>query len=64
MAHDNENWWRDGVFYQIYPRSFRDSNADGVGDLAGILQRLPYVRSLGVDAIFSDYPERFSGLST
>lgn len=52
MAHDNENWWRDGIFYQIYPRSFQDSNGDGVGDLAGILRRLPYVKSLGVDAIW------------
>ncbi|MCA1377849.1 MULTISPECIES: alpha-amylase family glycosyl hydrolase [unclassified Bradyrhizobium] len=52
MAHDNENWWRDGIFYQIYPRSFQDSDGDGVGDLAGILKRLPYVKSLGVDAIW------------
>ncbi|MFK4512004.1 DUF3459 domain-containing protein [Bradyrhizobium daqingense] len=52
MAHGSENWWRNGIFYQIYPRSFQDSNGDGVGDLAGILQRLPYVKSLGVDAIW------------
>jgi alpha-glucosidase len=52
MAHDSENWWRDGIFYQIYPRSFQDSYGDGVGDLAGILRRLPYVKSLGVDAIW------------
>ena len=52
MAHGSENWWRDGIIYQIYPRSFQDSNGDGVGDLAGILQRLPYVKSLGVDAIW------------
>ncbi len=52
MAQNDNNWWRDGVFYQIYPRSFQDSNGDGVGDLAGILQRLPYVKSLGVDAIW------------
>ncbi|NUR13402.1 MAG: DUF3459 domain-containing protein [Bradyrhizobium sp.] len=52
MAQGGENWWRDGIFYQIYPRSFQDSNSDGVGDLAGILRRLPYVKSLGVDAIW------------
>jgi alpha-glucosidase len=52
LAQSDENWWRDGIFYQIYPRSYQDSDGDGVGDLAGILQRLPYVRSLGVDAIW------------
>ncbi len=45
-------WWRGGVIYQIYPRSFQDSNGDGIGDLAGITDRLPYVASLGVDAIW------------
>ncbi|HLF01571.1 MAG TPA: alpha-glucosidase, partial [Anaerolineales bacterium] len=45
-------WWRDGVIYQIYPRSFMDSNGDGVGDLPGIISRLDYVASLGVDAIW------------
>lgn len=45
-------WWRGGVIYQIYPRSFADSNGDGVGDLPGIIERLPYVASLGVDAIW------------
>jgi alpha-glucosidase len=46
------DWWRGGVIYQIYPRSFQDSNGDGIGDLAGIIQRLPYVASLGVDAVW------------
>ena len=46
------DWWRGAVIYQIYPRSFQDSNADGIGDLAGILRRLPYIASLGVDAIW------------
>ena len=46
------DWWRGGVIYQIYPRSFADSNADGVGDLPGIVEKLPYVASLGVDAIW------------
>src|SRR6201994_4577344 len=45
-------WWRDGIFYQIYPRSFQDSDGDGVGDLAGIIHRLPYLLTLGVDAIW------------
>src|SRR5690242_19143729 len=49
---DDLVWWQRGVVYQIYPRSFQDSNADGVGDLAGIQARLPYLESLGVDAIW------------
>ena len=48
----DEIWWRDGIFYQIYPRSFQDTNGDGVGDLAGIIDRLPYLQTLGVDAIW------------
>jgi alpha-glucosidase len=46
------NWWRDAVFYQIYPRSFQDSNGDGIGDLAGIESRLDYLADLGVDALW------------
>jgi alpha-glucosidase len=45
-------WWRGALIYQIYPRSFQDSNGDGVGDLLGIVERLPYVASLGVDAVW------------
>jgi alpha-glucosidase len=45
-------WWRGAVIYQIYPRSFNDTNGDGVGDLAGIIERLDYVAGLGVDAIW------------
>jgi alpha-glucosidase len=45
-------WWQRGVIYQIYPRSLQDGNGDGVGDLAGILQRLEYCASLGVDALW------------
>src|SRR5262249_41211666 len=45
-------WWQTGVIYQIYPRSFQDSNGDGLGDLRGIMQRLPYLVELGVDAIW------------
>lgn len=47
-----EEWWRGAVIYQVTPRSFQDSDGDGVGDLAGIVQRLPYVASLGVDAVW------------
>jgi alpha-glucosidase len=46
------DWWRGAVIYQIYPRSFADSNGDGVGDLPGITARLDYVASLGVDAVW------------
>jgi alpha-glucosidase len=52
MTETAKDWWRGAVIYQIYPRSFQDSNNDGVGDLAGIVQRLPYIASLGVDAIW------------
>ncbi|GFH34974.1 glycoside hydrolase family 13 protein [Streptomyces pacificus] len=45
-------WWRDAVIYQVYPRSFADGNGDGMGDLAGIRSRLPYLRELGVDAVW------------
>lgn len=48
----NLNWWKGGIIYQIYPRSFMDANGDGIGDLAGITQKLDYVASLGVDAIW------------
>jgi len=48
----NNEWWRGAVTYQIYPRSFQDSNNDGIGDLVGITERLPYLADLGVDAIW------------
>lgn len=48
----NPDWWRGAVIYQIYPRSFQDSNGDGIGDLAGIVSRLDHVADLGVDAIW------------
>lgn len=48
----NSNWWRGAVIYQVYPRSFQDTDGDGVGDIKGIIERLPYIASLGVDAIW------------
>lgn len=46
------DWWRDAVIYQVYPRSFADSNGDGMGDLEGVRSRLTYLRDLGVDAVW------------
>ncbi len=50
-AHGNE-WWRAGAIYQVYPRSYQDSNGDGIGDLPGITRRLDYIAKLGVDAVW------------
>ena len=52
MDQDERDWWRRGIFYQVYPRSFQDSNGDGVGDLRGIIARLPHLTRLGVDAVW------------
>lgn len=46
------DWWRGAVIYQVYPRSFQDTDGDGIGDIKGIIERLPYIASLGVDAIW------------
>ncbi|KAF5053929.1 Oligo-1,6-glucosidase [anaerobic digester metagenome] len=58
-------WWKEAVFYQIYPKSFMDSNGDGVGDLGGILAKLDYLQNLGVDALWLtpiyDSPEADNG---
>jgi oligo-1,6-glucosidase len=48
----NRKWWKEAVVYQIYPRSFKDTNGDGIGDLKGITEKLDYVKSLGVDVIW------------
>src|ERR1700720_3631711 len=48
----SKDWWKGAVIYEIYPLSFKDSNGDGFGDLPGILEKLEYVASLGVDAIW------------
>ena len=48
----NTLWWKEPVVYQIYPRSFMDSNGDGIGDLRGIISRLDYLKKLGIDVIW------------
>ena len=48
----NQTWWKEAVIYQIYPRSFMDSNGDGIGDIKGITSRLDYLKYLGVDVIW------------
>ena len=53
MANDQQYlWWQDGIIYQIYPRSFQDSNGDGIGDLRGVMRRLDYLKGLGIKAIW------------
>ncbi|WP_251954111.1 glycoside hydrolase family 13 protein [Levilactobacillus brevis] len=47
-----KKWWQNAVVYQVYPRSYQDSNGDGIGDLAGLTQRLPYIKRLGADVIW------------
>ena len=49
---EKTDWWRGGIIYQIYPRSFQDSNGDGVGDLPGITRRLGHIADLGCDAVW------------
>ena len=49
---DKVEWWKDAVVYQIYPKSFQDSNGDGIGDLRGIIRRLDYIKTLGADVIW------------
>ena len=52
MDQSDKDWWRHGIFYQVYPRSFGDTDGDGVGDLRGIIARLAYLHSLGIDAVW------------
>lgn len=52
MAVNNQKWWKDAVIYQIYPKSFQDSNGDGIGDIPGIISRLDYLKDLGIDAVW------------
>ena len=48
----NKSWWQEAVVYQVYPRSFQDTNGDGIGDLQGIIKHLDYIKKLGVDVIW------------
>lgn len=52
MEEMMNNWWKKAVIYQIYPRSFKDSNDDGIGDINGIIEKLTYLEKLGVDGIW------------
>ncbi|MBP2437449.1 glycoside hydrolase family 13 protein [Microbacterium amylolyticum] len=52
LTASDAEWWRQAAVYQIYPRSFADANGDGIGDLRGIISRIPYLRELGVDAVW------------
>ena len=52
MAAGELDWWKNAVIYEVYPRSFQDTNGDGIGDLNGIAQRLDYLQALGIDAIW------------
>src|ERR1044072_6180219 len=48
----NKKWWKEAIVYQIYPRSFKDSDGDGFGDLKGIISKLDYIKSLGVNVVW------------
>lgn len=48
----NKQWWKEAVAYQVYPRSFNDSNHDGIGDLPGMIDKLDYLKDLGIDVIW------------
>jgi alpha-glucosidase len=68
LIHDADKapgWWRSAVIYQVYPRSFRDLNGDGIGDIAGITEGLPHLADLDVDAVwlspFYRSPQRHAG---
>ena len=52
MQSTDQKWWKEAVVYQIYPRSFKDSNGDGIGDLRGIISKLDYIKSLGIDIVW------------
>lgn len=47
-----KNWWKESIVYQIYPKSFNDSNGDGIGDIPGIIEKLDYLKELGVNVLW------------
>ncbi len=48
----DKKWWKEGIIYQIYPRSFKDTDGDGVGDIRGIIEKLDYIESLGINMVW------------
>ena len=48
----NKKWWKEAVAYQVYPRSFYDTNGDGIGDIRGVIEKLDYLKDLGIDVIW------------
>ena len=52
VKNGDAKWWKEAVIYQIYPRSFKDSDGDGIGDIKGIISKLDYLKSLGIDAVW------------
>jgi hypothetical protein len=58
-SEENNDWWHHSVVYQIYPRSFFDSNGDGIGDIHGITMKLDYIKKLGIDIIWLRLEETF-----
>lgn len=52
MKMNRADWWKKSVVYQVYPKSFKDSNGDGIGDLNGLKEKLPYLEKLGIDVIW------------
>ena len=60
-----KKWWKESIVYQIYPRSFKDSNGDGIGDLNGITERMEYLEKLGVNVVWLSpvYPVSYTHLT-
>ena len=52
MKASNVNWWQEAIVYQVYPRSFKDTSDNGIGDLRGIIEKLDYIKQLGVNTIW------------